>query len=187
MIKAVLFDYFGVVSSDHYWDTVGADKEDYEDAYFDLSNQVNLGTLKWREFMKMVADRSKIPLEDIAHMYQSQSVNPEVLAVVKELHGRYKTGLLTNANAEYLNPLLDKTHMRELFDAVVTSSEVKLIKPDPKIYELILGHLGVRAEEAVMVDDVARNVGAAQELGMKGILYVDPAQMKQELAALLSG
>jgi putative hydrolase of the HAD superfamily len=57
-------------------------------------------------------------------------------------------------------------------------------KPDPLIYREALRACKVCAEEAVYIDDVAAYVQAAQRLGMAGVVFQAPEQLKQELRAL---
>jgi putative hydrolase of the HAD superfamily len=56
-------------------------------------------------------------------------------------------------------------------DAAVYSAEVKICKPDPRIYQLVLDQLKLAADECVFVDDKLTNVQAAQSLGMAGVWY----------------
>jgi putative hydrolase of the HAD superfamily len=74
----------------------------------------------------------------------------------------------------------------DIFDVAVFSAEVKLAKPDPKIYELALAKLAVNAEEAVFVDDVSDNIEAARAVGMHGIQFKTVNQVLSELNALLN-
>jgi putative hydrolase of the HAD superfamily len=62
----------------------------------------------------------------------------------------------------------------ELFDGVVISGEVGLRKPDPEIFRRALDLIGLPAEECAFVDDIDHNIRAAEQLGMVGVLYVDP-------------
>ena len=64
------------------------------------------------------------------------------------------------------------------------SSEVRLIKPDPAIYEHTLLGLGVSATEALFVDDREVNIKAARELGIHAIQFRSAAQLRNELEAL---
>ncbi|MBS1836919.1 MAG: HAD family phosphatase [Actinobacteria bacterium] len=80
------------------------------------------------------------------------------------------TGLLTNNAKEFepfWRPLLP---LDELFDDVVDSSAVGLRKPDPRVYELALDRLGLRASEAVFIDDAPGNVEGALAVGMRAVL-----------------
>ena len=56
-------------------------------------------------------------------------------------------------------------------DNYVVSSAVKLAKPEPAIYELLLSKYNLKPNECVFIDDRADNVNAAKALGMSGIVY----------------
>jgi epoxide hydrolase-like predicted phosphatase len=71
-----------------------------------------------------------------------------------------------------------------LFDEVVISGEVGMRKPEPRIYRHVLGLLGLRPAEAVMVDDLRSNVVGAVKVGMIGVLHESPDQTRAELEAI---
>jgi glucose-1-phosphatase len=113
----------------------------------------------------------------------SLTLVPESVELVRETHAAHRTALVTNATTdirEHWRARLDLT----LFDVVVDSSEVRLRKPEPGIYRHTLALLGCPAERAVFVDDQAANVDAARALGLRGVVFSDPAQARRELAAL---
>lgn len=180
MIKAIIFDYFGVVSSDEYWDYVGADKNVTSD-YLNLANRVNLGKLHWREFIEELAKKVGKPVEEIKQVYEAEKINPQVLALAAELHKTYKTALLSNASSEFLEPIIKQAHLNEVFDVIVISSKVGFIKPDPRIFEYTLDQLGVEPSQAILIDDIEHNVQGATALGMEGILYRDLPSLKRTL------
>ena len=91
---------------------------------------------------------------------------------------------LTNAPAEtfpIVRSLYDYTNW---FDGIVVSGEVGLIKPDRRIYELLVEVHGIRAEESVFIDDLAENVDAARALGFHGIHFVGPERLRDDLGAI---
>ena len=66
--------------------------------------------------------------------------------------------------------------LRPHFDEFVESAIEGLQKPDPRIYELVLGRLGVTAEKSVFLDDIGRNLKTARKMGMTTIKVDDPAE-----------
>ena len=70
------------------------------------------------------------------------------------------------------------------FDAIVISGEVRLLKPDPAIFHLLLEKIGQPPQECVFIDDLAANVNAARHLGMTAIQFHSPEQLAHELDKL---
>ncbi|WP_371792979.1 HAD-IA family hydrolase [Streptomyces sp. NBC_01471] len=65
------------------------------------------------------------------------------------------------------------------------SEQVRLRKPDPRIYQLALDQLGLRGSECIFVDDIATNLPPAQALGITTIHATDPTHTVQQLRNLL--
>lgn len=147
------------------------------------------GEITAREFWKSVGTRVqaehgvRIELARLAAATESAGhLVPEAVELVRELHGRYRLGLLTNNVAEAAIWREELPH--ELFDAVVDSSAVGLRKPDPAIYRIVLDRLGATAAESVFIDDFEENLPPARELGMAVVLFESVEQCRAELAAL---
>ena len=60
------------------------------------------------------------------------------------------------------------------------------MKPQPEIYQFALETIGVAPEETVFIDDFIENVEGAQTVGIHGILFTSPAQVRSELSGLLN-
>jgi 2-haloacid dehalogenase len=58
------------------------------------------------------------------------------------------------------------------------------MKPDPRIFQILLERNGIAPESAVFIDDVERNAAAATRLGIHGIHFRSPDQLRAELAAV---
>jgi putative hydrolase of the HAD superfamily len=72
-----------------------------------------------------------------------------------------------------------------LFDGIVISGAVNLMKPEPAIYEHLVTRFSIRPHETVFIDDLARNVEAARRIGMQAIRFESVEQCARELEALL--
>ena len=95
-----------------------------------------------------------------------------------------KTGLLSNIHPAMISYLRENFDWLELFDFRTFSAEVRLIKPDPAIYEHTLRGLGVAAGEALFVDDREINVRAARELGIQALQFRSVGELRQDLMAM---
>ncbi|MFG1921063.1 HAD-IA family hydrolase [Cryptosporangium sp. NPDC048952] len=71
------------------------------------------------------------------------------------------------------------------YDAVLISERYRMRKPDPEIYDIMLDLMGLPGEACVFVDDTARNLPPAQELGVTTILATDPATTIAQVEAAL--
>lgn len=105
-------------------------------------------------------------------------------SVLRELHGRYKLGVVSNfAIPECVVKLLELHGLDELFDVVIVSGAVNKRKPSVEIFRKALETLGVKAEEAVFVGDtVDADVQGAKAAGMRTI-YIERRQQKDAEAA----
>ncbi|HLG91218.1 MAG TPA: HAD-IA family hydrolase [Candidatus Saccharimonadales bacterium] len=101
-----------------------------------------------------------------------------------KLKPRYKIAIISNALADFIPEILSQEDIN-LFDDIVISHRVGVAKPEPAIYEISLGNLGVRANEAVFTDDTEVFCVAARSLGMQAILYENFEQTKNDLEQLL--
>ena len=113
-------------------------------------------------------------------------IDQEILAYIRQLRESTTTALLTNFPSHVHTYMRKEWRVDGAFDHIIASCDVKLIKPDPKIYQLTLERLGCRAEETIFIDDRPVNVRAAEKLGIQGIVFESKAQMFEALDALLS-
>jgi 2-haloacid dehalogenase len=91
---------------------------------------------------------------------------------------------LTNFSAETYPPTFERFEFLRWFRGVLVSGEVGVIKPDPRIFELLLERFAIDPKRAVYIDDVAANVGAARRFGIHAIRFTTPATLRAELAEL---
>ncbi|MBR1593459.1 MAG: HAD family phosphatase [Alloprevotella sp.] len=71
------------------------------------------------------------------------------------------------------------------FDACYRSFEIRMMKPDPRIFSLILKRENILPEETLLVDDGPRNCAAAKALGLHALQPENGKDWTQELARLL--
>jgi len=108
------------------------------------------------------------------------------VAILEKLHQNKNIGLygLTNWSHETFPVALERFGFLQRFKDILVSGKEKLIKPDPKIYKLLLNRNGLKAEECVFIDDRQVNVEAAKKLSISGIKFDNAKQLEQELTQL---
>jgi 2-haloacid dehalogenase len=70
------------------------------------------------------------------------------------------------------------------FRGVMLSGEVKLLKPDARIFRLFLKTFAIDPGLSIYIDDRRANVEAARAVGMHGIVFTDAAALRSELIGL---
>jgi epoxide hydrolase-like predicted phosphatase len=188
VIKAIIFDCFGVLAGSSF-------KEIYRQAGGDLSRDAaflddvlmtaNSGLMSSRDMHQQVAKRLGMTY-DVWYETLRQGEQPslELLEYVAELKKTYKTAILSNANHGTMQRKFTPEQLG-LFDQVIVSAEVGMLKPNAEIYELAAERLGVEPSECVFTDDSQVYAEAARATGMQAIWYQNLDQFKQELAKLL--
>lgn len=91
---------------------------------------------------------------------------------------------ITNWSAETYPIALERFDFLRWFRGVLVSGEVKLLKPDPRIFRMLFERFNIDPAQAVYVDDIQRNVYGAAELGMYAIHFTSAADLRRELENL---
>jgi 2-haloacid dehalogenase len=105
--------------------------------------------------------------------------------VLAELKGRgVPLYALSNWSAETFPPQRERFPFLGWFDGIVVSGLEGVIKPDPRIFRVLVERYGIDPRAAVFIDDVAANAEAAEALGIRGIHFRSPEQLRRELVAL---
>ena len=90
---------------------------------------------------------------------------------------------ITNFSAETFPPQLERFDFLSWFDGIVVSGVERVMKPDPRIFRILFERYAVTPQSAVFIDDVAANAAAATRLGIHGIHFRSPGQLREELVA----
>jgi 2-haloacid dehalogenase len=106
----------------------------------------------------------------------------EILSALKRAGHRVYG--LTNWSHETFPLARDRFAFFDWFDGIVVSGAEGMIKPDPRLYALLLERYQVDPTQAVFIDDNRVNVEAAVALGLAGIHFQSPRQLRDELARL---
>jgi 2-haloacid dehalogenase len=123
------------------------------------------------------------------HRYDESLSDPisgtvEILRTLKQ--AGYALYGLSNWPGEKFRNVRHKFPFFEWFDDIVISGEVRLAKPDPRIFALLLERIGRPAQECVFIDDSAKNIAVAREMGFQTIQFEGPEKLGQALASYLS-
>ena len=211
MIRAVLFDFGGVILSSPF--------EAFE--RYELANGLPVGTIRrinatdpdtnaWARF-----ERSDVTVDEFCDLFEAEAralghqvdaravlgllsgeLRPQMVEALRRLHEdeRYVTAMLTNNvvtmpaqgdEGAHVDREDEMGRVLASFDAIVESSKVGVRKPEPRFYELACQELGIEPHEAVFLDDLGINLKPARAMGMTTIKVIDPDDALAELEQVL--
>jgi len=199
MIKAVIFDYDGVVKKSQKLsldivDLYKISVEEYEKFIPQLKPIIEkfdkdlIGEEKfWMEFSdamgKIVPKKCG---EKAKKMYKDKFVFfPEVIELIEKLKSEgFRLSILSNM-FPYQAEVIKEINGCSLFDDVFFSCERGFTKPDLKFYELVIREMNVKPQECLFIDDKEENLFPAEKLGMKTVLAKKPDQIVEDVWAIV--
>ena len=110
---------------------------------------------------------------------------PETQQLIKELSARgFRLFCLSNMSLDFYDYLKDR-EVFQFFEGQIISALEKTIKPEKKIFEILMERYGVNSGESVFIDDLERNIRAAAELGFHTVHFADKEKGMRQLRNLL--
>ena len=199
MIKNIIFDFGGVLldwNPRYLYKSYFNNDEEMEHFLSDICNgEWNIRQDAGRPFAEAVKElQAKFPeYAEAIQMYDDDWEKmlkcelPESIDLLKELkfmgYGIYG---LTNWSAEKIGYAFANYSFFSLFDGIVVSGVEKVVKPDRKIYEILLERYSLRPGECVFIDDNQDNVDMAKVLGINAIRFDNIGNVKEHLETLLN-
>ena len=190
MKNTVLFDFFGVISSEiaPFWFRRHFNDEESDRIKAEIVSLGDVGALTEEETYQRISERTNIPPEQIEKEWMELVViNEDLVSFVKEIRNKYPIYLLSNAIGPFLTRILQQYGLYDLFDKIYISSEMKIAKPDPAFYQYVLKDLGLEPADAVMIDDNPANIAGAAACGIDGILFSSNDAFRREFDAHFDG
>jgi putative hydrolase of the HAD superfamily len=201
-VKAAAFDYGGVIS--YYQDgeamkdmadLAGIDAALMRRIYWDKRPAYDQGLVDGAGYFKTIlagagvfADPpliEKLIRRDLASW---SAVNPETEKLIGDLKkAGLKTAVLSNMVRDFVDRVKASLPVLALPDVAVYSCDVDAVKPEEKIYRILLSRLGCDPGELVFFDDVEANVEGARKLGITALSWKGPEEARRELGILCPG
>ena len=203
MIRAVLFDFGGVVLSSPFEAFAHYERDNgLPDGFIRQLNATNHEDNAWAHL-----ERGDVDIEGFAELFEDEArraghevdahailallsgeIRPEMVEAVRRIKER-GLGLAVLTNNFAPPPGAERSVEREsaladvmaLFDHVVESSKVGVRKPDPRFYELACQTVGIEPSEAVFLDDLGINLKPAKAMGMTTIKVTSADQALADL------
>ncbi len=183
MIKCIIFDFGNVIAKfdnfrflDKIANYCGHSAKELHDLvyYSEYPKLYEMGKIDSDEFYAKICEmiNAKIPRNEFIEAYTNIFTPIQsTYGLIKILKKDYKIALLSNTSKWDFDLAIKKVDVYDLFDAVTTSFEVGVLKPDPKIYQDCLDKIGFDPEECVFIDDIKEYAEGATKVGINGIQY----------------
>jgi putative hydrolase of the HAD superfamily len=198
MLRAVFVDFGGVLMRTedqeprlHLAERLGVPPGHLEKLIFESKSSLNASTGEITEaaHWQWVADALGISRQETetlaADFFSGDRLDMVLIEFLRSLRPQRRIGLISNAWSG-LRDYISRSDFADVFDELVISAEVGLVKPDPRIYHLALDRLAVAPEESLFLDDMPANVQAALSIGMHAVQFIRPAETMAELKRILS-
>ena len=199
-IKAVIWDLGGVIvrtedftSRERIARQLEKTRQELEELVFsgESGQLTQLGQQSDEAHWERVRQALQISPEEFPAFQQAfwggDRLDDSLVNFIRNLRPTYRTGLLSNHFPGLRNTLATQWKIADAFDQIVISAEEGILKPDPRIYQIMLERLTVPAEEAIFIDDFIKNIHGAQAVGLQAIHFRYPEQAKIELLGFLNG
>lgn len=184
MKKALIFDFYGVICNEigSWWYKNVPPNELVPDLKVRFDAPSDTGEISDKEFFAGIAGSIGLTGEDVRKQWSTQAkIDTELIEFIKKMKPKYKIAICSNTVSDLFYELLDKNDIRELFEVIVASSEIGMVKPNPDIYNYTLSKLNVEADEALFIDDRLRNIDGAKAVGIEGVVFSDTKVLIEDL------
>jgi putative hydrolase of the HAD superfamily len=190
MYKALVFDFFGVfcapMATNWFKKTV-PDYETKKAEFQELCTQSDLGKLSRAEFNQKAAELAGVSVADVENGIEAEVViDTELVTYVRKLKTEgYRIACLSNGGHEWTLKVITDHGLRDLFEEVVLSADLGIVKPDPNTYLRTLEKLKLPAAQTIFVDDREANVVAAEACGMRGLVFANTVSLIRDMQELI--
>lgn len=143
-----------------------------ESLFWQYNNPVGRGDKSIDEFNTVLAERVNMIVDWNKYYLAAVEPTPGIAELVEWVAENYCIGILTNTLPGLVGPMLENgTLPRVHYDAIIDSSEVHALKPEPQMFQIAQERAGVGPHEILLVDDDHLNLSAAAQLGWQTISF----------------
>lgn len=190
MIKNIVLDVGGVIFDDSKHNIQKLLNKNcdniYKIAYGSGFKKCLLGEISVQEHINSL--KNEKDFNDISYILKKENLMKSYPLIknnfeyIKGLRKRgYKLFLLTNITEDSYNYINELINIDEIFDGEIYSYQEHLIKPDCGIYKLLINKFNLNKDETIFFDDKAKNVKAANEVGIKSYVFTSINDIESNL------
>jgi putative hydrolase of the HAD superfamily len=195
-IKAVLFDFDGVLTTDktgsltttrYLSKRTGVELSRVQSVFRRFNNDLTLGRTTHEQIWESICSGlgKRMNIELLKEAFESTPLNARMLELARRLQSRYAVGIVTDNKQDRIDHLKKVYDLPSLFDPIAVSAEIGVGKDNPKIFLDALRRLGADPHECIFIDNSQENLIAPSAIGIKTIYFDDEKQDFNALFAAL--
>lgn len=193
MIEAGIFDLGGVVVHSGYRSIQREIKRNFGvgdhvmwEILHEAEGDIERGRIKEQEFWDMQSEKFGIVLPVQQAVFEEAykeefEVIDGTVDILKRLREKgIRLVALSNTIPSHAN-IIREAGVFDLFDSVVLSYDTGFRKPEQEVYQIAIERAGRPVEQTIYIDDLPKNVAAANEVGLVGIVFKDPEDLELKI------
>ncbi|WP_238916305.1 HAD-IA family hydrolase [Clostridium sp. YIM B02555] len=191
MIKAILFDFDGVLTTDatgslsicnYICNKTGLDIEKFENEYYKYNDDLLYGKINHEEIWGKLCKElnSKIDINILYESFINTPIDVKMIAFIDELKQQnYKIGMVTDNKKDRIDDIVKYYDWNKIFDSITVSAEIGSGKDYNEIFVKTIECLNVSADECVFIDNQEKNLIIPKSMGMT-VVYFDHEKRNYE-------
>ena len=173
-MKAIVLDMYGVIVKQTGDDFVPYVQQTFpclsaEEIYASWF-KANIGEISSLEVWKSIGFQGDLERIEMEYL-DTIELSDGFIDFVEKVTGKYKLAIISNDSIRWSSYLRNKFYINRYFDVISISDELKIKKPDERIFIYTMEKLGINAEECFYFDDRRSNLNTARKLGMRPVLF----------------
>ncbi len=196
MIKAILFDFDGVLTIDktgsqsiikYIVSKTGIHVEKFENEYYKYNKGLLLGEYTHKEIWANLCHglNTDIDYNLLLDAFENTLLDADMIAFIEELKKSYKIGMITDNKRDRIEVVSEFNKFDEIFDVISISADFHSGKDDSIIFEQTITSLGVSPDECIFIDNTPKNLIVPKLMGMTTILFDDENRNIDEFKSTL--
>lgn len=179
-ITTLIFDMYGVILEESKGNFIPYTYNHFDESEYEritrqfrvekLFTKAGNGEITSDEFLSLLGfNDTKFHMKD--YIENHLTLDAGFIPFAEKFAGQYEFVLLSNDVSEWSAYITEFHGLDKYFTHKIVSGDVKCRKPDKKIYEIALERIGKKPEECLFIDNTAKNLLVAQDLGIVPVMY----------------
>ena len=179
-ITTLIFDMYGVILEESKGNFIPYTYNHFDESEYEritrqfrvekLFGKAGNGEITSDEFLSLLGfNDTKFHMKD--YIENHLTLDAGFIPFAEKFAGQYEFVLLSNDVSEWSAYITEFHGLDKYFTHKIVSGDVKCRKPDKMIYEIVLERIGKKPEECLFIDNTAKNLLVAQDLGIVPVMY----------------